>query len=428
MLKLNQSIYDDGHAESTCVATLEGHHVTQTVVIGAGITGLSTAWHLAKAGQQVIVLEANHVGYGASGRNGGQVNAGLKGSKAATIERFGAVVGERFWDLAQAAPMHFLNWLESEQLVCGLHRGGTLKASRLMRGPSAMQQMELAALGQRWCNREQMREFTGSDYYLQGVFDPNGASIEPRQLLSAWAQKLRTQGVTIYEHSRASRVIQARLGVRVETAQGTVMAENLVLATDGYSDHLWPQLQRSIIPIYSCILATEPLPNGLADVILPKRPVVYETQRVTVYYRKDAMNRLILGGRGPQRELRSVADVLPILKHARGLWPDLKEVGITHAWNGQFALTPDYYPRLHRPAPRVWAGLGYSGRGVAMGFVMGQQLAKSICGSDDGHLSIPVTAIESISGQRWWKWGVEINTRLYSWRDRVDQWLDRYYL
>jgi glycine/D-amino acid oxidase-like deaminating enzyme len=416
---LNSNLYDaDGQCKIDAMQ-LETTCHTHTVVVGAGLTGISAAWHLAQAGVPVVVLEAREVGFGASGRNGGQLNAGLKNSHAQTLQRFGAVHGERFWALAHSAPTELVRLIQTLAIDCELSLGGTLKASRLLQltptAPAA------GADASEWCDAERMYALTGSRYYAEGEFDPKGATLQPKRLILEWAKRCVRQGVQIFANTPALRIIRAPGCYRVETPHGSVIADNLVLATDGYSDHLWPKLKQSIIPLYSCMVASEPLPAALSAEILPKRPAVYETQRVTVYYRKDAAGRLLLGGRGPQRELRSPADVRPIIQHALKLWPQLHEVRMTHAWNGQFALTTDFYPRLHRPAPRVWIGLGYSGRGVAMAVAMGRQIANSVQGMPDADLMVPITAIKPLRGHRYWPWGVWFNTHRYALQDAWDR-------
>jgi glycine/D-amino acid oxidase-like deaminating enzyme len=436
--KYGHSVYEDPCIQLAPIRQHKAHCAADVVVIGAGLTGLSAAWHCRQNGQSVIVLEAQTIGFGASGRNGGQVNAGLKATKIESQRQFGMQSGSRFYQLAANAPARLINFIHTNQIDCELTVTGTLKVTRLKDKTFKQMQLDryendvvhtcddINSPGPRYLGHRELAEWVGSEYYQQGWFDPNGASLQPKQLLCEWAKQARSAGIEIYEHSPALRVIHTPSGYTFETPHGSVQAHKVVLATDGYSDHLWPRLETSIVPIYSCIMATEPLDKEQLRRILPKRPCVYETQRVTAYYRIDAAGRLLMGGRGPQRALQDSKDIAPLIRHMHHIWPALKSTTITHAWNGQFALTPDYYPRLHRPARHVWAGLGYSGRGVAMAFAMGQQIAQSIAGCEDEDLDVPVTPIAPINGHRYWRLGVQWNMGLYRLLDQWDRVKERF--
>jgi glycine/D-amino acid oxidase-like deaminating enzyme len=180
----------------------------------------------------------------------------------------------------------------------------------------------------------------------------------------------------------------------------------VLIATDGYSDGLVPGLARSVIPIFSAIIATAPLSAELASSLLPDRPVVYETGNITIYYRRDASNRLLMGGRGPQRKTLKREDFRHLVNYARLLWPALARVEWTHWWNGQFALTSDFYPRLHMPQPGLFVMLGYSGRGVALSSAMGAELASVLAGAAPSSFPLPVTPVRTMPLHRFWRLGV----------------------
>jgi glycine/D-amino acid oxidase-like deaminating enzyme len=160
------------------------------------------------------------------------------------------------------------------------------------------------------------------------------------------------------------------------------------------------------VPVYSSIIASQPLPVSLRESILPGGGVVYESGEVTTYYRLDRDGRLLMGGRGVQRRLTQRADYEHLRRYALRLWPSLAGVDWTHWWNGQFALTPDFYPRLHAPARNLLIGLGYSGRGVALGAAIGAQLAAAAAGADLATLALPVTPVPHIPLHALWRVGV----------------------
>jgi glycine/D-amino acid oxidase-like deaminating enzyme len=174
-----------------------------------------------------------------------------------------------------------------------------------------------------------------------------------------------------------------------------------VLATNGYTDDLWPGLRRSVVPLFGAIAASAPLPEAIADAILPTRAVLYENGTITVYYRIDSGRRLLIGGRGPMREITSTAPVAYLLAYARKLWPALGNSPWTHAWGGRLAMTRDAYPHIHEPARGILACLGYNGRGIAMATTMGAQLANRIL-DPAGEFDMPITSLKTIGLHALW--------------------------
>ena len=176
-----------------------------------------------------------------------------------------------------------------------------------------------------------------------------------------------------------------------------------MLATNGYTDDLWPDLRQSVIPVFSAIAATEPLPAELARPILRERSVLYEVGFNTVYYRLDAQDRLLMGGRSPLRSISGPGEAGFLRRYALKLWPGLKATAWTHAWNGRVAVTADHYPHFHEPADNVHVSLGYNGRGIAMSTVMGDVLARRILGAPEAELPMPITALHPIRFHGLWR-------------------------
>jgi glycine/D-amino acid oxidase-like deaminating enzyme len=201
---------------------------------------------------------------------------------------------------------------------------------------------------------------------------------------------------------------QAPGGWRVTTPQAAVNAAWLVLATNGYTDGLYPGLARSIVPVFSMIAASEPLPEALAAQVMPTRAVLFEIAAMTVYYRLDRWGRVLMGGRSPSREAVSRADYQYLIDYTCRLWPALRGIGWSHFWNGQLAISTDHYPHFHEPAPGVLAALAYNGRGVAMATAMGTQIAARIAGTAAAELSMPVTDLREIPFHGLWRKGVAL--------------------
>jgi glycine/D-amino acid oxidase-like deaminating enzyme len=207
----------------------------------------------------------------------------------------------------------------------------------------------------------------------------------------------------VHGGTKVRRAFKNSGGWRLETTTGTVTAEKLILATNGYTDNLWPGLRRSLVPLYSAIASTEPLPDAMVQSIMPLRSSVYEIGNITVYYRFTPDNRLLMGGRSVQRDVTEPGTLRYLTEYAVRLWPVLRDVKWTHGWSGQLAYTPDHYPHIHEPDADVLVCLGYNGRGVAMASAMGPQLARRVMG---GTIDMPVTSIKEMPFHALWRSGV----------------------
>ena len=407
---LPRSLYADTAGPAPDTPPLAGDVRADVAVVGAGFTGLSAALHLAQAGLRVRVLEADEVGWGASGRNGGQVNPGLKFDPDQILADFGPEMGRRMVAFSGAAPQRVFDLIERHQIVCEARQGGTIRAAKSRRNAEVVRTSHA-----KWrdhgapvqlLERDAMAEATGTGRYLCGMADPRGGNVNPLGYARGLARAAQAAGARIHAGSPALRTERAAGGWRVDTPGGTVTADWLALCTNGYTDGLWPGLQRSIVPVFSMIAATDPLPDDLAARVMPCRSVLFEVASMTVYYRLDQWNRLLMGGRSPQREASERAAYEYLIAYTERLWPALKGIGWSHFWNGQLAISTDHYPHFHEPAPGVLAALAYNGRGVAMATAMGTQIAARILGAAADELDMPVTGLKPIPFQRLWRTAV----------------------
>jgi glycine/D-amino acid oxidase-like deaminating enzyme len=378
---------------------LDGDRRADVLVVGGGFTGLSAALHLAERGAQVVLLEAHEIGFGASGRNGGQVNPGLKPDPDEVERDFGADLGARMVALSSAAPAFVFDLIGRHGIRCDAQPCGTLRAAVHPRHVKALratteQYRRRGALVE-FLERNQIALATGTDRYQGAMLDRRGGALQPLSFAHGLARAAIGAGAAVYGQTRVRGLERAGKGWQASTATGTVTAERVLLATNGYTDDLWPGLRRSIVPVFSSIAATAPLPETIARDIMPGGQVLYESGTVTVYYRLDAAQRLLIGGRGPMREIGAPTDIRYILRYARKLWPALAGVPWTHGWGGQLAMTADHYPHVHEPAAGVTICLGYNGRGVALATALGAQLAARL--TDPGAaLDVPVASIKTI--------------------------------
>lgn len=418
-----QCLYPATARAAVTAPALREHARAEVAIVGAGYTGLSTALHLAERGTAVRLLEAHEPGWGAAGRNGGQVNAGLKHDPDEVERHLGMVYGPRLVRLAGEAPDYLFGLIDRLGIDCEARREGTIRAVRRSRYAAALhssteQWRRRGALLESW-DATRVAAAIGTRRYLAASFDPRGGSVNPLSLARGLAAAAITAGALIHGDSRALRLEREGTGWRLDTAGGAVRAEKVVLATDGYSDELWPGLRTSIVPLYSSIIASEPLPIELAAAILPGGGVVYESGEITTYYRLDRQRRLLMGGRGIQHRATRRPDYEHLVRSAVQLWPALAKVSWTHWWNGQFALTPDFYPRLHRPAQNLLIALGYSGRGVALATALGAQLAAACSGTDLEDLALPATRVPKIPFHRLWRVAVTARVAYGTWLDNL---------
>lgn len=393
------NLYRDTAEPAAATPPLDGDIRADVAVVGGGFTGLSTALHLAEQGAQVVLLEAEEPGWGASGRNGGQVNPGLKHDPD-TVERdFGHDLGRRMNALAGAAPQYLFDLIQRHGISCEARRNGTLRAATAPKHAAAVR-VTVEQLRQRQAPVEllsgkELADMTGTDRYQVALFDPRGGDLNPLSYARGLARAAIEAGAAVHGRTRAMTLRRQGELWQVTTPSGTVTAPQVVLATNGYTDDLWPALRRSVVPVFGAIAATAPLPDSVARAVMPSRAVLYESGAITVYYRVDGGGRLLIGGRGPQTEISSTAPLAHLLNYAHKLWPALKDVTWTHAWGGRLAMTQDSYSHWHEPAKGVMACLAYNGRGVAMATTMGALVAKRIL-DPAAPCDMPITDLKPI--------------------------------
>ena len=399
------NLYRDTAEPAVATPPLDGDSRADVAVVGGGFTGLSTALHLAEKGAKVVLLEAEEPGWGASGRNGGQVNPGLKHDPD-TVERdFGPDLGRRMNTLAGAAPQYVFDLIQRHGIACEARRNGTLRAAIAPKHAAAVrvtvEQMRRRQAPVKLLSGKELADMMGTERYQVALFDPRGGDLNPLSYARGLARAAMGAGAAVHGRTRATNLRKQAELWQVTTPSGTVTAPQVVLATNGYTDDLWPALRRSVVPVFGAIAATAPLPDSVARAVMPSRAVLYESGAITVYYRVDAGGRLLIGGRGPQTEISSTAPLSHLLNYAHKLWPALKDVAWTHAWGGRLAMTQDSYSHWHEPAKGVMACLAYNGRGVAMATTMGALMAKRIL-DPAAPCDMPITDLKPIPMHGLW--------------------------
>jgi glycine/D-amino acid oxidase-like deaminating enzyme len=243
---------------------------------------------------------------------------------------------------------------------------------------------------------------TGGQGYVCAMLDPRGGDLQPLDYTLGLARAAISAGASVHGGSAVRSLAADRNAWRLHTDRGSVLADQVVLATNGYTDRLWPGLQQTVVPVFSSIVASAPLADAAAA-ILPGRSVLWENGRITVYCRIDAAGRMVLGGRGPQRHLAGPEGLRYLVSLGERRWPALRAATWQHGWNGRLAMTPDHYPHLHELAPGLLAYLGCNGRGVALATAMGGALARRLTGQD---CELPLSPPAPIPLHRFWRAGV----------------------
>jgi len=398
------------------------------VVVGAGFTGLSTAWHLAGKGLSVVLLEGVDIGHGASGRNNGQVIPVMtRAEPDYLIERFGQT-GERFVDLVGGSARYLFDLVREEELDCEAEQTGwiqpahspgrveAISANRYRQWQSVSDDIEL--LDKAACER-----LTGSPFFHGGFMNKTGGHINPLALARELGRIASQQGVQIFENSPALRYEQTADGWRVETEKGSVTAGAMVLATNAYSGQIRsgfaPRLARSVVPVLSWQMATQPLSDNIRKSVIPERHAVSDTQGDLHFFRYDARNRLVTGGALVLPFNREHRVKARIIKRLQKVFPQFTDPKIENIWTGHISITQDHTPHFHKLGPNGWAWIGCNGRGVALSVSMGRAFAEAIMEPDEKDLPFPVTNIESVPFQRLAsKIAPPFALSYYRWRDQ----------
>lgn len=367
-------------------------------IVGAGYAGLSTALHLAEAGVSVVVLEAREPGWGASGRNGGQVIPGIKYDPNEIVSKFGAEAGEALVSFVASTADLVFGLIEKHGMDVPHRRAGWIQGAHT---PAMVETVKRRAdewgmrgVAARYLDADAASRLLGTDRYLGGWLDPRGGGVQPLAYARGLARAAQKAGVAICSQSAVTGLRRDGGNWVVRTAQGaSVTAPRVVIATNGYTGDLIPKLRQTVIRPNSFIVATEPLSDNLAGTILPEGQVTSDTRQLLLYFRKDHTNRLLMGGRGPFREPRDAADWAHLERVIGKMYPQAKGIGFDYRWCGRVALTRDFLPHLHEPEPGLLVDIGCMGRGVGLQTAMGRAMAQYLSTGDRASLPFPVVPI-----------------------------------
>jgi glycine/D-amino acid oxidase-like deaminating enzyme len=355
------------------------------VVVGGGISGLAAARELARRGARVVLIEARTLGWGASSRNGGMVLTGLKLDASTLISRYGMETAGRMFGASLQAIDLVEQIVAEEQIDCDFMRCGHLVvASKPAHQAGLAKEVALLerAFGHRThvVPRERLSEEIGSASFYGGMVDPRSAGLNPARYVAGLARAAQRAGAHLVERTPVVALRRQGPGWEIETSRGSLRADQILVATGGYTDRAAPKVREKVIPIGSYIIATEPLTADLAAELSPRGRMIYDTRHFLYYFRLTPDRRMLFGGRASffpetRATVRASADIL-----RRGMvdiFPQLRDAQVGYAWGGNVDFTFDMMPHAGVQAGSAYA-VGYAGHGVALATYLGTQIGASM--------------------------------------------------
>jgi gamma-glutamylputrescine oxidase len=364
---------------------LRGDLQADIVVVGGGIAGCSAALHLAQRGYRVVLLEARFVGYGASGRSGGQAIFGLAASQKTLTEQVGREDARRLFDLSIEALEVTQSLIRDFHIDCDyqanhLHVAVKPRQVRELQEWADELHQEYAYTSARFVDGAELPRHIESPRYLAGLIDSRSGHLHPLKFTLGLAHAAEQAGAVIFENSPVLDY-EDGAAVRVRTPHGTVRAANLVLCANAYIGALAPTLSRRILAIGTYIIATEPLGRERAQALLPGNAAVADINWILDYYRRSADDRLLFGGRVSYSSVQPPQLAEGMRKRMVRVFPSLEDVKVGYAWGGYLDITMSRAPNFGRLAPNVFYLQGFSGHGITLTGLAGKLVAEAVAGT-----------------------------------------------
>jgi gamma-glutamylputrescine oxidase len=367
------------------LAALQGEITADVAVIGGGYTGLSAALNLAERGYQVALIEQGRIGWGASGRNGGQINTGLRKGPHELIAKYGRDHAKSLFDLAEESRAIIRERVARHRIRCDLKSGSLYVAHRP--SDAAWMPDEVEALARefgytkaRYIPKAELGEHIGSDAFHGAISDWGAGHLHPLNYALGLARAAIEAGASLFDQTRATKLEETADGVTVTTEGGAIKARYAVIGCNGYLGGLEPRIAGRIMPIANFIIATEPLSEAEAEALIPNDVCVCDTRFVVNYFRLSADRRMLWGG-GEKYTATPPADIPAFVRpHMLKVFPQLADKRIEYGWSGMLAITMSRLPNLGRMG-NVFYAQGYSGQGVAVAGLAGKLTAEALGGT-----------------------------------------------
>jgi gamma-glutamylputrescine oxidase len=409
--------------EAPRLAALAGAHEPDLAIVGGGASGLSTALHAARAGMKVALLEGGRIGWGASGRNGGQLIPGLRRGALELARAYGPENAKALLELAyEAVPL--VTWLIGRHTIdCDLRLTGHLTAAvktrdfAHMRAEADCHRRLLGGHPFEVLGPAETRRHVDAPY-AGGLFDPAGGHLHPLNYALGLARAAAEAGATLFEDSRVVALREDGDGVTLATAAGTLRARHAVLAGDAYLAGVAPAAEARLMPVASYVVATAPL-GATAGELLPTDVAVSDSRFVVRYFRLTADGRLLFGS-GERYASTPPSDIAAFVRpHLEATFPRLRGVKIDHAWGGLVSITRSRLPHFSR-ADRIFVAQGYSGMGAALSTLAGKLIAEALAGDSSRFDRFAAVAPPAFPGGRALRGPLHVAGMLwYALRDRL---------
>jgi gamma-glutamylputrescine oxidase len=406
-------------------APLTGATEADTVIVGGGFAGLGTALSLVEHGHRdCLLLEAESIGHGASGRNGGFVSGGFSLDAAKLHHRLGHDEARRLYLMSEAAVKQIRTRIDRYAIDCDPVYGGVIVASWFNEDESLRELQSFMrdrfGLHWQWLPRDALRELLLTDRYHAGLHELDAFHFNPLKYAQGKARVLRDAGVAVHEMSRVLHIRRQGAGWHVETGAGSVSCRQVAVCGGGYIDGLCPALARTTLPIATYVMATEPLGAHLHDAIRTDA-AVFDTRFAFDYYRALPDTRVLWGGRMSIRE-RTSAELSKLL-HADlvRVYPQLRDARVTHAWR-LMSYTRHQMPHVGQLPDGVWCAIGFGGHGVAPTTLGGEVLARAMLGVEPVPAPFKAYGLEPTFGKlglaaaQCTYWALQARDALLSWR------------
>ncbi|MEP5762932.1 MAG: FAD-binding oxidoreductase [Litoreibacter sp.] len=380
--------------------TLNSDKSCDVAVIGAGYTGLSAALHLAKAGKSVVVLEQNHVGYGGSGRNTGMVNSGIWVDPDEVISTIGMIAGTRLNQALAHSNVTVFDIIKRHGIPCHATQNGSInlafKGEDEAKLQNRCQQMLDLGCNTRFVSAIEAKILTGADGFYGGLIDENAGTINPLSYVRGLAKTAVDAGAMLFENQNVSMPTREGERWHVSTNGNTISAAFVIVATNAYTNRLFPELAQMTIPMPFLHIATDPL-GKYFDEVLADQKCAWDTRSTAFCFRKDPEGRLILGTIGSVSGGRSSLSRQWAHRQLKKHFPQISGVPVRKAWVGRIGYSPLHVPQYVKLGEKLIAPLGYNGRGIGPGTVFGRNLAEYfLSGFDQNILYLPLSQPKSV--------------------------------
>lgn len=365
--------------------SLQGQENCDVCVIGAGYTGLSTALHLAERGYEVILLEAQRLGFGASGRNGGQVGSGQRVEQDDLEKMVGKEHARQLWDMGEESKATVKELIAKHAIDCGYKDGvmhTELRPRNLHHTTDYVEKLQKDYSYDKieFLDQDAVQSALGTEAYCGGSMDWGAGHLHPLNFALGLARACQAAGVRVFEETRVTEIKRGE-PAEVVAENGKVTAKFVALGANGYLGNLEPQVAARVMPINNFIVATEPLGEAMAHSLIRDDVAVADSKFVVNYFRLSEDNRLLFGGGESYGYKFPKYLVAKARKPMLEIYPQLQDTRIDYAWGGTLGITMNRMPDFHRLSPNILSASGFSGHGVAMATLAGKLMAEAISGT-----------------------------------------------